>query len=131
MIFSGEKNYKCFIGYLYDDYKVKPLYIMFPKTSAYVKNYDGRTKWIYFLIESDDLLGIYNTIWGRVNTNIKKEFDSESVYYEMFLKTKIKCYGDEVTDFHDKEIPKVHSNHTCLAVISLDSALKKDDNYYL
>ena len=23
------------------------------------------------------------------------------------------------------------SNHTCLAVISLDSALKKDENYYL
>ena len=23
------------------------------------------------------------------------------------------------------------SNHTCLAVISLDSALKKDDNYYV
>ena len=24
----------------------------------------------------------------------------------------------------------LHSNHTCLAVIILDSALKKDDNYY-
>ena len=24
----------------------------------------------------------------------------------------------------------VDSNHTCLAVITLDSALKKDDNYY-
>ena len=36
----------------------------------------------------------------------------------------------EFTDFYDKEIPKVDSNHTCLAVISLDSALKKDDNYY-
>ena len=23
-----------------------------------------------------------------------------------------------------------YSNHTCLAVISLDSALKKDENYY-
>ena len=32
-----------------------------------------------------------------------------------------------------KEIPKVdynHSNHTCLAVTSLDSALKKDENYF-
>ena len=29
-----------------------------------------------------------------------------------------------------KKIPKVDSNHTCLAVISLDSVLKKDD-YYL
>ena len=28
-------------------------------------------------------------------------------------------------------MPKVDSNHTCLALISLGSALKKDDNYYL
>ena len=33
----GEKNYKYFNGYLYDDHKVKPLRIMLPKTSAYVK----------------------------------------------------------------------------------------------
>ena len=37
----------------------------------------------------------------------------------------------EVTDFYSNEIPKVDSNHTCLAAISFDSALKKDDNYYL
>ena len=29
------------------------------------------------------------------------------------------------------KIPQVDSYHTCLAVISLDSALKKDENYYL
>ena len=46
------------------------------------------------------------------------------------MKTKIKSHADEVTDFYDKKIPKVDSNHTCLAVISLDSALKKDENYY-
>ena len=52
------------------------------------------------------------------------------MYNKEFLKTKIKSHGDEITDFSDKEIPKVDSDHTCLAVISLDSALKKDDNYY-
>ena len=46
------------------------------------------------------------------------------------MKTKIKLHGDEVTDTYDKEIWKIDSNHTCVAVISLDSALKKDENYY-
>ena len=46
------------------------------------------------------------------------------------MKTKIKSYGDEVTGFYDKKNPKVDSNRTCLAVISLDSALKKYENYY-
>ena len=33
--------------------------------------------------------------------------------------------------FTIKEIPKADSNHTCLAIFSLDSPLKKDQNYYL
>ena len=33
--------------------------------------------------------------------------------------------------FTTTKIPQVDSYHTCLAVISLDSALKKDENYYL
>ena len=61
----------------------------------------------------------------------KKQIDSEPVYDKQSLKTKIKSHNDEVTGFCDKQIPKVDSNHTCLAVISLNSALKKDDNYYL
>ena len=40
----GEKNYKYFIGYSYNDHEVKPLHIVLPKTSAYVKSYDGQTK---------------------------------------------------------------------------------------
>ena len=52
----GEKHYKYFIGYLYDNHKVKPLHIILPGTSAYVKSYDGQTKWTYFLIEDDGLL---------------------------------------------------------------------------
>ena len=52
-ICSGEKNYKYFIGYLYDNYKIKSLHIMLPKTSAYVKSYDSQTKWVYFLIKDD------------------------------------------------------------------------------
>ena len=47
------------------------------------------------------------------------------------MKTKTKFYDNAVTDYYDKEILKVDSNHTCLAVISLDSALKKDENCYL
>ena len=57
--------------------------------------------------------------------------DSEPVYNEFFLKTKIKFHGDEVTDFYDKVILKVDTIHTCLSVVILDSALKKNENYYL
>ena len=45
-ISSGKKNCNNFIGYLDNYYKDKPLHIMFPKTSAYVKGYDGQTRWM-------------------------------------------------------------------------------------
>ena len=55
ILVEKKKNYKYFIGYLYDVYNVKPLYIMLLEMSAYVKTYDGQTKWMYFLIEDDYL----------------------------------------------------------------------------
>ena len=104
---------------------------MLPKASEYVKIYNGQTKWMYFLIEDNNLLEKYYIIWDKVSADIKKRIDSEPVYNKNLLKTKIKSHGDEVTDFYDKKVSKLDSNHTCLAVINLDSALKKDDNYYL
>ena len=81
-------------------------------------------------MEDDDLQNKYNTICDNVSSNIKKEFDSESVYNKNFLKTRIKSYDDEAADFYDKEIRKVGCNRTCLQVILLDSVLKRDENYY-
>ena len=75
---------------------------MLPKTSAYVKSYDGQTKCMYFLIEHDDILEKHNTIWGKVSADVKKEFNSNPVYNKEFLKSKIKSHSDEITDFYDK-----------------------------
>ena len=96
-ISSGEKNYKYFIGYLYNDLEAKLLHIMLPKTSAYVKRYDGQTKQMYFLNKDDDFLEKYNTICGKVSGDIKKEFDRKSVCNKELLKTIIKSHGDKVT----------------------------------
>ena len=49
---------------------------MLPKISAYVKRYDGQTKWMYFLVKDDDILQKYKTIKDKVIADAKKEFDS-------------------------------------------------------
>ena len=66
---------------------------MLTKTSAYVKSYDGQTKWMYFLIEDDDF-------WDKVSADVKKE----PIYNKEFLETKKKSHSDEVTDFYDKKV---------------------------
>ena len=73
-------------------------------TSAYVKSYDSHIKWMYFLIEDDELLEEYNTIWNKISSDIRKELDSKPVNNKHFLKTKIKSYGDEAIDFQEKKI---------------------------
>ena len=35
---------------------------------------------LYFLIQDDDLLEKYHTIWLKVSADVKQEFDSEPVY---------------------------------------------------
>ena len=94
-----------------------------------VKSYYGKTKWIYLLIENDDLLEIYNTIWDKVSSDIKKNMIASMSIIKKKLKSKVKCFGDKVTDFYAKKNHQVNSNYTCLAIISLDSALKKDETY--
>ena len=89
--------YKYFIGYLYNGNKFKPLNIMLPKTSPYVKSYDEQTEWMYYLIEDDNLLEKYNTIWDNVSAD-RINFISFSLFENQ---NKISCWW--VTDFCDKK----------------------------
>ena len=57
-----KKNFKYLIGYFYNDYNVKPLHAVLPKTIANAKIYDGQTNRMYFLIENDEFLEKYNCI---------------------------------------------------------------------
>ena len=83
---SDEKIYKCFIGYLNNDYKDKPLHIMLPKTNTSVKSYDGQTKWCIF--KDDDLLEKYNTIGDKVSADIKKNLIASLSIIRIFWKLK-------------------------------------------
>ena len=40
---------------------------------------------LYFLIEDDELLEKYNTIWDKLSADIKKEFNNNPVYNFFFL----------------------------------------------
>ena len=61
--------------------KVKPLQITLTKTNTYVNIYDEQIKQMYVLIENDDLLEKYKTIWEKDSVDIKNQFDSLSVFY--------------------------------------------------
>ena len=45
------------------------------------------------LIKDKELLEKYNEIWEKVSSSIKKEFESNPLSNEKYLKTKIKVYN--------------------------------------
>ena len=64
-------------------------------------------------------------IWIKSNLILKKYLVTNLSIIKAFSKPKLKSYFNDATDFHDKEMSKVDSNHTCLAVISWNSSHKK------
>ena len=99
--------------------------------SAFRKDIDETQYISSFLIKDDELLEKYNEIWEKVKNSLKKEFDSEPVYNEKYLKTKIKSYNEKInTNFHDNKIPKESSQFICLSVILIASVFRTGKNHY-
>ena len=125
----GKKDLKYFIGNIYDDEKVMSLFIMLPKMSAYRKDFDG-TKYMSFLIKGNKLSENYKEIWDQVSKLIKRGFDSESVYNQKYLKTKIKsCTGKTNANFHNDKMPKEGSQCICVSVILIESVSEMGKKY--
>ena len=61
--------------------------------TEYRKDFD---KTQYFLIKDDELLEKFNELWENVSNSIKKEFDSEPIYDEKYLKPKIKSFEGKI-----------------------------------
>ena len=58
-----------------------------------------------FLADDDDVILKYNKIW--IEKLLSNEFDSQPVYDEKYIKTRVKTFGEKViTEFTDNEIPK-------------------------
>ena len=62
---------------------------------------------------------------------LKKEFNSEPIYNDEYVKTKIKTYNDRVyANFRYNKIPKDNEHFTCLSLILSDSILVNSDKEY-
>ena len=70
-------------------------------------------------------------MWSKVKNSIKKEFNSEPLYNEKYLKAKIKSYNGKInTNFHSNNKPKEGSQFIFLSIILIDSNFITDENYY-
>ena len=99
--------------------------------NGYVK-YVNDSKCLNLLVHDKELLKKYNVMLEKVSNLLKKEFDSEPVYNNKYIKTKIKIYNKNRinTNFQGNEIPEGNECFTCLSVILLDSIVVVDKKYH-
>ena len=126
----NEDCFKYFIGYQKGEI-VKPLCIILPQMSGYIKYFENGGKNMSFLIKDDEVWEKYDKIWDVIKNKLGIKFHSEPVYEYKYLKTKVKEYDGVIkTNFLGNGIPKENMHYTCIACITIDSVMKMDKKYF-
>ena len=81
----NNNDFKYFIGYQEDEI-VKPLCIILPKMSGYIKYFEYGSPNMSFFIKDDEVWEKYKQIWVVIKNKLKIKFHSLPVYDKKILK---------------------------------------------
>ena len=74
-----------------------------------------------FKIKDDNVLVKYVDIWNKIKEKLDIRFDSNPVYDETYIKTKVKTFNDFVsTIFSNNKVPKESIHYTSIAAININ-----------
>ena len=120
----NSNGFKYFIGYL-ESGIVKPLCIISPQISGYIKYFENGSKNMSFLIKDDEVWDKYDKIWDVIKNKLNIKFHSEPVYEYKYLKAKVREFDGVIKrNFLGNDMPKENMHYTCIAYITIDSVLK-------
>ena len=104
--------------------------------TGYLNIFEDGTKKMSFLTDNNEFLERYTKIWGKISDLIDKKFDSDPVYNNKYINTKIRSDNNNIiTNFHDNDnknnkLPEKNKAYRCMSLISLDSIIKINKKYY-
>ena len=126
----SDGGFKYSIGYK-EGGIVKPLCIMLPQMTGYIKYFENREKNMSFLIKDDDVLDKYNEIWDKIKETLSIKFHSMPVYDKQYKKAKVWEFNGVIkTNFLSDEVPKENEHYTCIACITIDSVMRTEKKNY-
>ena len=126
----SDDGFKYFIGYKEGEI-VKPLCIILPQMTGYIKYFENGGKNMSFVIKDDDVLDKYNEIWDKIKETLSIKFHSMPVYDEKYIKAKVREFNGVIkTNFLGDEIPKESMHYTCIACITIDSVMRMEKKNY-
>ena len=102
----SDDGFKYFIG-CKEDNIIRPLCIIFPQMSGYIKYFENGGKNMSFMIKDDSALVKYNEILNKIKKTLGIKFHSMPASDEKYIKTKIKRLNGVVnTNFLHDGVPK-------------------------
>ena len=99
----------------------------FTSNEGYITYFKNGSKDMSFLIKDDEVMDKYNNIWDVIKDKLGINFHSEAAYEYKYLKAKVREFDGVVkTNFLDNDMPKENMHYTCIASITIDSAMNFD-----
>ena len=122
----NNEGFKYFIGYKEGEI-VKPLCIILPQMTEYMKYFKNGGKNMSFLIKDDEMWETHEQIWDVIKNKLGIKFHSEPVYDKTYIKAKVREFDGKIkTNFLGNEVPKENMHYTYTACITIDSVMRID-----
>ena len=102
----NSKSFKHFIGYQKGEI-VKPICIILPQMSGYIKYFENGDKNMSFFIKDNEVWDKYDKIWKVTKDKLGINFYSEHLYEYKYLKAKVREFDGMIkTNFLNNDRPK-------------------------
>ena len=125
---------KYIIGY--NDNTISPLQLFLPKMIGYLNIFKDGVRKMSFFTDNNEFLERYTAIWEKISDLVNKKFDSDPIYNNKYINTKIRSYNNDIrTNFRNidnknNKLPEKNKPYKCVSLISLDSIIKINKKYY-
>ena len=127
----SEEGFEYFIGNQ-EGKIIKPLCIILPQMSGYIKYFENGSKHMSFLMKDDEVWEKCDKIWDLIKNKGNIKFHSMPVSDKTYLKAKVREFDGKIkTNFLGNEVPKENMHYTCIACITIDSVMRMDKKNHL
>ena len=129
-----KKMRKYIIGY--NDNTISPLQLFLPKITGYLNIFENGNRKMSFFTNNNEFLERYTAIWEKISVLVNKKFDSDPIYDNKYINTKIRSYNNDIKtnfcniDNKNNKLPEKNKLYKCVSLISLDSIIKINKKYY-
>ena len=125
----SDDGFKYFIGYQKHE-TVKPLCIILPQMSGYIKYFKNGGKNMSVMIKDDEVLEKYEEIWNVIKNKIDIKFHSEPIYDQTYIKAKVRKFDGAIKrNFLGNGVPKENMHYICITCVTIDSIMKTNKKY--